>query len=89
MKQADGYKSGCFNLDCPGFVPVERGFALGAAVSNVSTLGGNQYIIPTSIWKVNNYDYHRIVSTNTLYGILKLRINVLYYYRNLVQGTGG
>ncbi|ESQ30913.1 hypothetical protein EUTSA_v10012162mg [Eutrema salsugineum] len=49
---ADGYhKSGCYNLDCPGFVPVNQGFALGAVISNVSTMDGPQSHIPTTIWK--------------------------------------
>ncbi|KAL1191947.1 Protein neprosin [Cardamine amara subsp. amara] len=48
---ADGYKSGCYNLDCRGFVPVNNKFALGVAVSKVSTMNGQQYNIPTTIWK--------------------------------------
>ncbi|KAG7636509.1 putative neprosin [Arabidopsis thaliana] len=51
---ADGYHSGCYNLDCQGFVPVSHKFALGAAVSNVSTFDGQQYHISTTIWKDPN-----------------------------------
>ncbi|ESQ39067.1 hypothetical protein EUTSA_v10001722mg [Eutrema salsugineum] len=49
---ADGYKdTGCYNLKCPGFVTVNQDFALGAAVSPISSIDGDQYHIPTSIWK--------------------------------------
>ncbi|XP_033137649.1 uncharacterized protein LOC103849412 [Brassica rapa] len=48
---ADGYRSGCYNLDCPGFVPVNQAYVLGEPIGHVSTLGGQQYEIPTTIWK--------------------------------------
>ncbi|CAN7139248.1 unnamed protein product [Brassica rapa subsp. narinosa] len=50
---ADGYHSGCYNLDCPGFVPVNQAYVLGEPIGHVSTLGGQQYEIPTTIWKAN------------------------------------
>ncbi|KAJ0258527.1 hypothetical protein HA466_0073000 [Hirschfeldia incana] len=50
--QADGYKdSGCYNLKCPGFVHVNRDFAIGAAVRSLSRVGGAQHEIPTSIYR--------------------------------------
>ncbi|XP_009143018.1 uncharacterized protein LOC103866790 [Brassica rapa] len=49
---ADGYQdTGCYNLKCPGFVHVSQDFAIGATVSPVSSVGGAQYQIPTSIWR--------------------------------------
>ncbi|EOA32597.1 hypothetical protein CARUB_v10015890mg, partial [Capsella rubella] len=49
---ADGYRStGCYNLDCPGFVTINQRFALGGIVPRVSTLNGQQEVIPTTIWK--------------------------------------
>ncbi|VVB08435.1 unnamed protein product [Arabis nemorensis] len=48
----DGYnETGCYNLECDGFVPVNQEFALGAAVHAVSTLGGQQAQFSTTIWK--------------------------------------
>ncbi|CAN8288668.1 unnamed protein product, partial [Cochlearia groenlandica] len=47
----DGYKTGCYNLECPGFVHVSQEFALGAAASPFSTIDGEQYHIPITIWK--------------------------------------
>ncbi|EOA39301.1 hypothetical protein CARUB_v10012314mg [Capsella rubella] len=47
---ANGYRTGCYNLEC-GFVQIDQGFALGAAVTPVSTLNGEQYHIPATIWK--------------------------------------
>ncbi|ESQ30965.1 hypothetical protein EUTSA_v10012290mg [Eutrema salsugineum] len=49
---ADGYnRTGCYNLECSGFVPVNQHFAIGAAVRAVSTLGGRQEMFPATIWK--------------------------------------
>lgn len=49
-KQDDGYRdTGCYNFDCPGFVPINQHFAVGAAAQSVSTLDGRQ----ATIWKVD------------------------------------
>ncbi|ESQ30914.1 hypothetical protein EUTSA_v10011557mg [Eutrema salsugineum] len=49
---ADMYnQTGCYNLECPGFVPVNRAFALGEPVTPVSTMNGQQYHIPMAVWK--------------------------------------
>ncbi|ESQ47261.1 hypothetical protein EUTSA_v10027787mg [Eutrema salsugineum] len=49
---ADGYnRTGCYNLRCPGFVPVSQVVALGAAVPRVSILDGEQDVFLTTIWK--------------------------------------
>ncbi|CAN1162437.1 hypothetical protein LINPERHAP2_LOCUS24506 [Linum perenne] len=48
----DEYQStGCYNLDCPGFVQTSSWYALGAAMSPVSTYLGPQYGIPVTIHK--------------------------------------
>ncbi|OLB78388.1 MAG: hypothetical protein AUI14_13275, partial [Actinobacteria bacterium 13_2_20CM_2_71_6] len=39
----DSYASGCYNLDCSGFVQVSSAFTLGGAWSAYSTWGGAQY----------------------------------------------
>jgi hypothetical protein len=39
----DGYATGCYNLDCVGFVQTNRNWALGGAWSAYSTYGGTQY----------------------------------------------
>jgi hypothetical protein len=36
--------SGCYNLDCAGFVQVDNSYAIGGSWSNYSTAGGVQYI---------------------------------------------
>ncbi|KAF2595240.1 hypothetical protein F2Q70_00042383, partial [Brassica cretica] len=43
--------SGCYNFDCPGFVPINQHFAVGAAAQSVSTLDGRQEQFPATIWK--------------------------------------
>jgi hypothetical protein len=40
----DGYTTGCYNLDCAGFVQVNNAYAIGGAWTNYSTRGGAQYI---------------------------------------------
>ncbi|KAI3995951.1 hypothetical protein MKX01_004106 [Papaver californicum] len=42
---ADGYKTtGCFNVNCPGFVQVHSTIALGDALDNFSEYGGTQHL---------------------------------------------
>ncbi|ESQ47259.1 hypothetical protein EUTSA_v10028088mg [Eutrema salsugineum] len=48
----DGHNNtGCYNLRCPGFVPITQVFALGAAIPRVSILDGEQDVFLTTIWK--------------------------------------
>ncbi|XP_068655393.1 protein neprosin-like isoform X2 [Aristolochia californica] len=42
---ADGYRSGCFNLNCPGFVQVSEKVPLGKRLTPASAYGGEQYEI--------------------------------------------
>ncbi|CAN6929883.1 unnamed protein product [Brassica oleracea var. botrytis] len=46
-----GQDTGCYNFDCPGFVPIDQHFAVGAAAQSVSTLDGRQEQFPATIWK--------------------------------------
>ncbi|KAF7849451.1 hypothetical protein BT93_L0777 [Corymbia citriodora subsp. variegata] len=39
----DGYRNGCYNVLCPGFVQVDREITLGYALEPTSTYGGPQY----------------------------------------------
>ncbi|WP_158623368.1 neprosin family prolyl endopeptidase [Corallococcus sp. CA053C] len=39
----DNYTTGCYNLDCPGFVQINPNWPLGGAWSIYSTFGGTQY----------------------------------------------
>ncbi|CAN8255098.1 unnamed protein product [Cochlearia groenlandica] len=49
---ADSYiTTGCYNLDCPGFVTTNQHFAIGATMGPVSSVNGDQFEIPTSIWR--------------------------------------
>ncbi|KAI3733478.1 hypothetical protein L6452_12921 [Arctium lappa] len=47
----DGYKNGCYNLLCSGFVQTSSQIALGAAIYPVSTYNGQQFDITLLIWK--------------------------------------
>jgi hypothetical protein len=41
---ADGYRqTGCYNLNCPAFVQINRNWHFGAGFTNYSTIGGTQY----------------------------------------------
>ncbi|KAK9923540.1 hypothetical protein M0R45_031952 [Rubus argutus] len=45
------YQDGCYNLNCPGFIQVNRKFALGAPIKPVSIYNGKQVEIFISIYK--------------------------------------
>jgi hypothetical protein len=48
---ADNYQNtGCYNLDCPGFVQVNNTWHLGSGFSAYSTVGGAQYELPIQWW---------------------------------------
>ncbi|KAG2305244.1 hypothetical protein Bca52824_033895 [Brassica carinata] len=66
----DGYSdTGCYNLDCPGFVPINQHFAIGAAVQSVSTLDGRQEQFPVTIWKDRHSGHWWLkFSTNLIIG---------------------
>ncbi|CBI28650.3 unnamed protein product, partial [Vitis vinifera] len=49
---SDSYQAtGCYNLLCSGFVQTNSKIAIGAAISPVSLISGNQYDITILIWK--------------------------------------
>ncbi|EPS67868.1 hypothetical protein M569_06912, partial [Genlisea aurea] len=48
----DYYQStGCYNLDCPGFVQVSKRISLGSAIAPVSQYNDKQYEITILIWE--------------------------------------
>nr|XP_023905951.1 uncharacterized protein LOC112017729 isoform X1 [Quercus suber] len=48
----DSYRTtGCYNLDCPGFVQVDNHIAAGAAVTPYSTYGGTQRALKFYVYK--------------------------------------
>ncbi|KAH6803965.1 carboxyl-terminal peptidase [Perilla frutescens var. frutescens] len=49
---SDSYQAtGCYNLLCSGFIQTNSRIAIGAAISPVSAIHGNQYDITILIWK--------------------------------------
>ncbi|CAN8325670.1 unnamed protein product [Cochlearia groenlandica] len=46
---SDGYKTGCFDTTCPGFVQVSKRISLGAHFQQVSVYGGIQKVIDLSL----------------------------------------
>ncbi|XP_057801903.1 uncharacterized protein LOC131017184 [Salvia miltiorrhiza] len=49
---SDSYQAtGCYNLLCSGFIQTNSRIAIGAAISPVSSTGGNQFDITILIWK--------------------------------------
>ncbi|XP_047965785.1 uncharacterized protein LOC125210269 [Salvia hispanica] len=49
---SDSYQAtGCYNLLCSGFIQTNSRIAIGAAISPVSSTGGNQFDITITIWK--------------------------------------
>ncbi|XP_052623033.1 uncharacterized protein LOC111893822 [Lactuca sativa] len=47
----DGYRSGCYNLLCSGFVQTTHEICLGATFDALSTYNGTQYDFDVLIWK--------------------------------------
>ncbi|XP_056166384.1 uncharacterized protein LOC130137894 [Syzygium oleosum] len=61
----DGYRNGCYNVLCPGFIQVHREITPGYLAEPTSTYGGVQYELvihieqPNSfVLKVANFGYH-------------------------------
>nr|XP_023928385.1 uncharacterized protein LOC112039718 [Quercus suber] len=51
---SDGYQStGCFNLECPGFVQVNKNFSLDSPIEPVSSYSAQQFDIGITIYKEN------------------------------------
>ncbi|MQL74845.1 hypothetical protein Taro_007231 [Colocasia esculenta] len=52
IASADNYRTtGCYNLDCPGFVQTNRHTILGTFLRPVSVYGGQQYAVDIEIFK--------------------------------------
>ncbi|KAK9063463.1 hypothetical protein SSX86_017333 [Deinandra increscens subsp. villosa] len=47
----DAYRSGCYNLHCPGFIQTSQKLSLGAAIGPISTYNGPQYDTAFMMWK--------------------------------------
>ncbi|XP_059446622.1 protein neprosin-like [Corylus avellana] len=57
----DGYqRTGCYNLDCPGFVQVNRRFAIGSPIKPVSSYNSKQYEIGITIYKNKGHWWLRV-----------------------------
>ncbi|KAL0007048.1 hypothetical protein SO802_008550 [Lithocarpus litseifolius] len=67
ISSSDGYAStGCYNLDCPGFVQVDNRIAMGASVTPYSEYGGEQHSMNFFIWK-DNVEGHWWLHLNNMY----------------------
>ncbi|XP_019101183.1 PREDICTED: uncharacterized protein LOC104784910 isoform X2 [Camelina sativa] len=72
---SDSYgEIGCYNLDCPGFVQVNRYISLGAAFNAISTYNGDQY------------DFHLTIEKDQDTGLwwLKLETYLVGYWPSLI-----
>ncbi|KAI3516174.1 hypothetical protein L1887_15085 [Cichorium endivia] len=47
----DGYRSGCYNLICSGFIQTTPKFCLGATIGPISKYNGGQFVITVLIWQ--------------------------------------
>ncbi|KAF8081462.1 hypothetical protein N665_0885s0009, partial [Sinapis alba] len=48
------YKTGCYNVRCPGFIQTSN-IVIGGAISPVSSFGSSQFEITINVWKVIGY----------------------------------
>ncbi|KAL7588917.1 hypothetical protein Lser_V15G41131 [Lactuca serriola] len=64
----DGYRSGCYNLKCSGFVQTTQEISLGATIYPVSTYNGRQFDIKVLIWKDPRHGNWWLKVGNTVVG---------------------
>jgi hypothetical protein len=62
----DNYASGCYNLDCPGFVQVNNTWVLGGKLAPQSTDEGTQYIIRMQ-WQLYEGNWWLFLKGNNRY----------------------
>lgn len=68
---ADGYNStGCYNLDCPGFVQTDKNLHLGASFHQYSTVGGAMVEIDVGYYFYNGNWWLAYGGTNTWAGYI-------------------
>jgi Neprosin len=72
----NNYSSGCYNLDCTGFVQTSNAYSLGGAWSNYSTYGGTQWGFGVQ-WQYYQGNWWLFIQ-NTAIG----------YYRGSIYGGG-
>jgi hypothetical protein len=66
----DGYqRTGCYNLDCPGFVQVNHRFVIGSPIKPFSSYKAKQYEIGITIYKVIYMHMH--VYFMSIFAIIK------------------
>ncbi|XP_023639384.1 uncharacterized protein LOC111830904 [Capsella rubella] len=51
----NAYKTGCYNVRCPGFIQTSSSIVIGGPISSVSSLGGRQFEITIHVWKDRQY----------------------------------
>jgi hypothetical protein len=50
--QPDNFKTGCYNLLCPGFAQTDESYHIGGPIAKTSTYGGEMVEMPISIHQV-------------------------------------
>lgn len=76
----DNYASGCYNLDCSGFVQTNSNWALGGAWSAYSTYGGTQYGFQQQ-WKYFNGNWWLLLKGAG-------NLEAVGYYPGTLYGSG-
>jgi hypothetical protein len=61
----DGYTTGCYNIECAGFVQTTKAVALGAPFANYSSYGGTQYGFDLQ-WKYYNGNWWMFFGNNAV-----------------------
>ena len=82
--KGDGYKTtGCYNINCPGFVQINRRIALGSAFNHISSYNGNQYSVGISIYKVILCTCLFSVEIFVVNSFLRWFVNYLYTHTHI------
>ncbi|KAK1285923.1 hypothetical protein QJS10_CPB20g00471 [Acorus calamus] len=64
----DGWTTGCYNLECSGFVQVSSKYVIGGAISPLSVYGGHQFHITFNIFQDVETGNWWLQQLNTLLG---------------------
>ena len=82
--QNNGYQSGCYNLQCPGFVQTDNRLAFGAALEPYSDYGGDQSSVNFFVFKVVQY-FNLINLSNSSNFWIHIYDHIIRYFFFLVK----
>ncbi|XP_010456495.1 PREDICTED: uncharacterized protein LOC104737949 [Camelina sativa] len=84
----NAYKTGCYNVCCPGFIQTSGDIVIGGPISPVSSLGGSQSEITVNVWKDRKSGWWLSLGFNNIVGYWPSEISTLADHANYAQWGG-